>query len=117
MQVHPELNTQGIALSDLTQRAQIGQKHKLLAGTPVRMAQTKKRIKLEQPLMGPTSIPKVIPQSPMKPESECSDYSHTTDETRHLPISEIDHRFSNIVPIKVEPVDAYEIHQTPKKKV
>lgn len=45
LQTHPELNTQGIALSDLMQRAQLGQKHKLSISP--RVPASKKRIKVE----------------------------------------------------------------------
>lgn len=116
-QVHPELNTQGIALADLTQRAQIGQKHKLSISTPLRITPAKKRIKVEPVLACPPMIPKSISLSPVKSEIEGNDYSHTIDEAKHIPVPEIDNRFADVSPIKSEPVDGYEIHQSPKKKM
>ncbi|KAJ8683468.1 hypothetical protein QAD02_019260 [Eretmocerus hayati] len=72
---HPELNTQGISLSDVMQRAQLGQKHKL--SFTARTPNTKKRVKTEQHL------------SPMKVESDSTshtsgDYSlHSSEGLRH----------------------------------
>ncbi|XP_017878978.1 nuclear factor related to kappa-B-binding protein [Ceratina calcarata] len=113
--IHPELNTQGIALADLTQRAQVGQKHKLTLGPSMRVTPAKKRIKLEQqsPLCPPA--PRLPNSNSIKHESDNSDYSHTTDENRHSSTLDMDHRM--LTPIKSEPIDAYEIHQIAKKKL
>ncbi|XP_076648684.1 nuclear factor related to kappaB binding protein [Halictus rubicundus] len=112
--VHPELNTQGIALADLTQRAQIGQKHKLTIGPSMRMTPAKKRIKLEQSPLCPPA-PRLINSNNIKHESDNSDYSHTTDDNRHPGALDMDHRM--LTPIKSEPVDPYEVHQMSKKKL
>ncbi|CAK9828671.1 Nuclear factor related to kappa-B-binding protein [Anthophora retusa] len=111
---HPELNTQGIALADLTQRAQIGQKHKLSIGPAMRITPAKKRIKLEQSPLCPPA-PRLINSNSIKHESDNSDYSHTTDENRHSSTLDMDHRM--LTPIKSEPVDPYEVHQIAKKKL
>ncbi|XP_043593392.1 nuclear factor related to kappa-B-binding protein-like isoform X2 [Bombus pyrosoma] len=112
--VHPELNTQGIALADLTQRAQIGQKHKLSIGPSIRITPAKKRMKLEQSPLCPPA-PRLTNSNSIKHESDNSDYSHTTDENRHSNTLDIDHRM--LTPIKSEPIDAYEMHQMSKKKL
>ncbi|KOX72436.1 Nuclear factor related to kappa-B-binding protein [Melipona quadrifasciata] len=110
--IHPELNTQGIALADLTQRAQIGQKHKLSLGPAIRITPAKKRIKLEHSPLCPPA-PRLT--NSIKHESDNSDYSHTTDENRHSNALDMDHRM--LTPIKSEPMDAYEMHQMSKKKL
>ncbi|XP_043522153.1 nuclear factor related to kappa-B-binding protein isoform X2 [Frieseomelitta varia] len=110
--IHPELNTQGIALADLTQRAQIGQKHKLSLGPAIRITSAKKRIKLEHSPLCPPA-PRLT--NSIKHESDNSDYSHTTDENRHSNALDMDHRM--LTPIKSEPMDAYEMHQMSKKKL
>ncbi|XP_043265213.1 nuclear factor related to kappa-B-binding protein isoform X1 [Colletes gigas] len=112
--IHPELNTQGIALADLTQRAQIGHKHKLSIGPSMRITQAKKRIKLEQSPLCPPA-PRLINTNSIKHESENSDYSHTTDDNRHSNALDMDHRM--LTPIKSEPIDAYEMHHMSKKKL
>ncbi|XP_066595888.1 nuclear factor related to kappa-B-binding protein isoform X3 [Prorops nasuta] len=113
--IHPELNTQGIVLADLTQRAQVGQKQKFNIGTPIRVPPAKKRIKLEPSLCPPSS--RNLSISSIKPESDNSDYSHTTDDNRHLNSLEVDHR--SVTPIKAEPLDFYEStpHVISKKKM
>lgn len=112
-QIHPELNTQGIALADLTQRAQTGQKHKLSINTSIRITPAKKRIKLEQSTLCPPA-PKLINSNSTKHESDNSDYSHTTDDNRHSNAVDIDNK---LTPIKSEPIDVYDIHQVSKKKM
>ncbi|XP_015428389.1 PREDICTED: nuclear factor related to kappa-B-binding protein [Dufourea novaeangliae] len=112
--IHPELNTQGIALADLTQRAQIGQKHKLSIGPSTRITPAKKRIKMEQSPLCPPA-PRLINSNSIKHESDNSDYSHTTDDNRHSSALDMDHRM--MTPIKSEPVDPYEVHQMSKKKL
>ncbi|XP_076757201.1 nuclear factor related to kappaB binding protein isoform X2 [Xylocopa sonorina] len=112
--IHPELNTQGIALADLTQRAQIGQKHKLSIGPAMRITPAKKRIKLEQSPLCPPA-PRLMNSNSIKHESDNSDYSHTTDENKHSSTLDMDHRM--LTPIKSEPIDAYEMHQMSKKKL
>ena len=112
--IHPELNTQGIALADLTQRAQIGQKHKLSFGPLMRATPAKKRIKLEQSPLCPPA-PRIMNANSIKHESDNSDYSHTTDDNRHSSALDMDQRM--LTPIKTEPVDTYEMHQLSKKKL
>lgn len=99
-------------MADLTQRAQIGQKHKLSIGPAVRITPAKKRIKLEQSPLCPPA-PRLV--NSVKHESDNSDYSHTTDENRHSNMLDIDHRL--LTPIKSEPIDGYEVHPMTKKKL
>ncbi|XP_076244084.1 nuclear factor related to kappaB binding protein [Calliopsis andreniformis] len=112
--IHPELNTQGIALADLTQRAQIGQKHKLSIGSLMRTTPAKKRIKLEQSPLCPPA-PRLMNSNSIKHESDNSDYSHTTDDNRHSSTLDMDQRM--LTPIKSEPADGYEMHQLSRKKL
>lgn len=116
MQVHPELNTQGIALSDLTQRLQVGQKHKLSVGTSMKITAAKKRIKLEQNSLcppAPVPVPKSANPGSVKLESDNSDYSHTTDDK---PPNIVDMDYNKIAtPIKSEPTDVYETQLAKKK--
>lgn len=108
------MNTQGIALVDLTQRLQIGQKHKLSVGTSVKITPAKKKTKLEQ---NPSCSPaiRVTTSNSIKHESDNSDYSHATDDNRHLHVADVDYKISTS--IKSEPVDAYEMHHLAKKKM
>ncbi|XP_029668197.1 nuclear factor related to kappa-B-binding protein-like isoform X1 [Formica exsecta] len=113
--VHPELNTQGIALADLTQRSQIGQKHKFSVGNFMKIASAKKKIKLEQHSLCPSAL-KFTNSNSVKLESDNSDYSHTTDDNRQPNVSDMDYN-KITTPIKSEPVDTYETHQIIKKKI
>ncbi|XP_050452746.1 nuclear factor related to kappa-B-binding protein-like isoform X1 [Cataglyphis hispanica] len=113
--VHPELNTQGIALADLTQRSQIGQKHKFSVGNFMKIASAKKKIKLEQNSLCPSTL-KFTNSNSVKLESDNSDYSHTTDDNRQPNILDMDYN-KITTSIKSEPVDAYETHQITKKKI
>ncbi|KAG5323494.1 NFRKB protein, partial [Pseudoatta argentina] len=113
--LHPELNTQGIALADLTQRSQIGQKQKLTIGNSMKVTSAKKKIKLEQNSLCPPA-PKLTNSNSVKHESDNSDYSHTTDDNRQPNIVDIDYNKMTI-PIKSEPIEAYEALQVTKKKI
>lgn len=114
IQVHPELNTQGIALGDLTQRSQIGQKHKLSVGTSMRITPAKKRIKVEQNSLCPPAPAKSTNSSSVKHESDNSDYSHTTDDNKQPNVVDMDcNRITT--PVKSEPIDAYEMQLVKKK--
>ncbi|KYN38168.1 Nuclear factor, partial [Trachymyrmex septentrionalis] len=113
--LHPELNTQGIALADLTQRSQIGQKQKLTIGNSMKVTSAKKKIKLEQNLLCPPA-PKLTNSNSVKHESDNSDYSHTTDDNRQSNIVDIDYN-KMTTPIKSEPIEAYEALQVTKKKI
>ncbi|XP_015596568.1 nuclear factor related to kappa-B-binding protein isoform X2 [Cephus cinctus] len=116
--IHPELNTQGISLADLAQRAQIGQKHKISLGNSMRVSSAKKKIKLEQPSLCPPLVPKFANANSIKLESDNSDYSHTTDDNnKHSMILEADHRIMISSTIKTEPIDAYEVQQPVKNKI
>lgn len=109
------MNTQGIALADLTQRSQIGQKHKIAMGASMKMTPAKKRIKLEQNSLCPPA-PKTINSGSVKHESDNSDYSHTTDDNRQPIIADMDYN-KIITSVKSEPIDLYETHQLTKKKM
>ena len=113
VQLHPELNTQGIALADLAQRSQIGQKQRLTIGNSMKVTSAKKKIKLEQNLLCPPA-PKLMNSNSVKPESDNSDYSHTTDDNRQSNVMEMDYR---ITPVKSEPTETYDLHQVAKKKM
>ncbi|XP_015109741.1 nuclear factor related to kappa-B-binding protein [Diachasma alloeum] len=105
--IHPELNTQGIALSDLSQRAQTGQKHKL-PGNAVKST-SKKRIKLEPPL---PPIPP-LPPMPLKPTIKTEfDADHLDDNFRSL---RQDLDLQSFISIKPEPADTYEMPVVKKK--
>ncbi|XP_033219071.1 nuclear factor related to kappa-B-binding protein isoform X2 [Belonocnema kinseyi] len=113
---HPELNTQGIAFTDLMQRAQVGQKHKITATGPVRVPPSKKRIKLEQNPLSQPPVPK-ISSNAIKHESDNSDYSHTTDEIKHSSLLENEGKSPNFSNVKAEPLDLYEHRSQPKQKM
>lgn len=115
-QNHPELNTQGIAFTDLMQRAQVGQKHKITATGPVRVPPAKKRIKMEQTPLSQPPVPK-INSNAIKHESDNSDYSHTTDEIKHSSFLENESKSPNFSSVKAEPVDVYEHRSQPKQKM
>lgn len=109
------MNTQGIALADLTQRSQIGQKHKFSVGNFMKITSAKKKIKLEQNSLCPPTL-KFTNSNSVKLESDNSDYSHTTDDNRQLNVVEMDYNRIT-TPIKSEPLDAYDTHQIIKKKM
>lgn len=109
------MNTQGIALADLTQRSQIGQKQKLTIGNSMKVTSAKKKIKLEQNSLCPP-VPKLTNSNSVKHESDNSDYSHTTDDNRQPNIVDIDYN-KMTTPIKSEPIEAYEAFQVTKKKM
>ncbi|XP_011706105.1 PREDICTED: nuclear factor related to kappa-B-binding protein isoform X3 [Wasmannia auropunctata] len=113
--LHPELNTQGIALADLTQRSQIGQKQKLTIGNSTKVTSAKKKIKLEQNSLCPPA-PKLPNSNSIKHESDNSDYSHTTDDNKQPNIADVDYNRMT-TPIKSEPIEAYEVHPVAKKKI
>ncbi|XP_046488673.1 nuclear factor related to kappa-B-binding protein [Neodiprion pinetum] len=113
---HPELNTQGISLAELSRRAQIGQKHKLSLNSAIRPVVVKKRIKLEQPPSGPPLTSKSVHVSSVKPESDNSDYSHTIDNDHRQIISAVDSS-GPLSAVKMEPVDTYEPQLSGKKKI
>lgn len=54
--------------------------------------------------------------SHVKHESDNSDYSHTTDDNRQPNIADMDYN-RIVTPIKLEPIDTYEVHQLAKKKM
>lgn len=108
-QSHPELNTQGIALSDLMQRAQLGQKHKLSFNS--RTPTSKKRIKVEsqvpqsfqpqqqqQYMLQQPVTPLKISSTPVKMESDTNshtsgDYSlHSAEDLKHTVIEQPDQK-------------------------
>lgn len=107
------MNTQGIALADLTQRSQIGQKQKLTIGNSMKITSAKKKIKLEQNSCPPAS--KLANSNSVKHESDNSDYSHT-DDNRQPNVVDVDYNRIT-TPIKLEPVETYETHQVAKKKM
>lgn len=107
------MNTQGIALADLTQRSQIGQKHKFLIGST--KITPKKKVKLEQNSLCQPTI-KLMNSHSVKHESDNSDYSHTTDDNRQPNTADVDYN-RIVTPIKLEPIDTYEVHQLAKKKM
>lgn len=109
------MNTQGIALADLTQRSQIGQKHKFSVSNFMKITSAKKKIKLEPNSLCPPTL-KFTNSNSIKLESDNSDYSHTTDDNRQPNVPDMDYNRIT-TPIKSEPVDAYETHQTLKKKM
>lgn len=115
-QNHPELNTQGISLAELSRRAQIGQKHKLLLNNAVRPVVVKKRIKLEQLPSGPPIPLKSSHLSSIKPESDNSDYSHTIDNDNRQYTSSMDSS-GTMNAVKMEPADTYEAQLPTKKKI
>ncbi|XP_012254609.2 nuclear factor related to kappa-B-binding protein [Athalia rosae] len=110
---HPELNTQGISLAELSRRAQIGHKHKLPLNNAIRPVIVKKRIKLEQPSCPPSSM-KSAHNNSVKPESDNSDHSHTIDND-HRQIMTMD-AGTALNSVKAEPIDTYETQQLPTKK-
>ncbi|KAL6260847.1 hypothetical protein P5V15_008374 [Pogonomyrmex californicus] len=116
--LHPELNTQGIALADLTQRSQIGQKQKLSIGNSMKITSMKKKIKLEQNLLCSPAT-KLTSSNSVKHESDNSDYSHITEDNRQQCRDKciVDIDYNKITPTKSEPVEAYEAHQVAKKKI
>lgn len=121
LDIHPELNTQGISLADLTQRAQIGQKHKLTMGNSLRITPAKKRIKLEQPQCTPVT-PKISPLSSIKHEHDNNDYLHMAEDIKHGQEVEIESqtcqemRSTTFSPVKNEPIDNIDIQSTLLKK-
>ncbi|KAL0130422.1 hypothetical protein PUN28_002239 [Cardiocondyla obscurior] len=111
--LHPELNTQGIALADLTQRSQIGQKQKLTIGNSMKITSAKKKIKLEQNSLCPP-VPKLANSNSLKHEND-NDYFNITDDNRQ-PIIDVDYN-KITTPVKSEPVETYEVSpQAAKKK-
>jgi hypothetical protein len=110
------LNTQGIALADLTQRLQISHRHKLSVGNAMRITSAKKKIKLEQSSLCPPTL-KLTNSNSVKHESDNSDYSHTTDDNRQANVADVDYNRITTTLVKSEPTDAYEPHQLAKKKM
>lgn len=107
--MHPELNTQGIALSDLTQRTQLGQKNKLYLGggnNNVRLPTAKKRIKLEQPN---SVVPPPLPKFHIKLENDNNTFQfskHTEDKKYVVVSGEQDNTpIRPQVTMKVEPAE------------
>ncbi|XP_063977217.1 nuclear factor related to kappa-B-binding protein [Diachasmimorpha longicaudata] len=105
--IHPELNTQGIALSDLTQRAQTGQKHKL-TGNSVKST-SKKRIKLEPPLPPISSLPPIGMKPTIKTEFDVDPLEDNFPNLRQ------DLDLPSFISVKPEPTDTYEMPVVKKK--
>ncbi|XP_034938876.1 uncharacterized protein [Chelonus insularis] len=119
--IHPELNTQGIILSELSQRAQVGQKHKITISNSCRVNSSKKRVKLEQPLAPSVISNKVIAASSIKSEHDNTNYLYPSNDMKHISNQEVEIKecqdtrpsFSSV---KVEASDSFEAHPTPTKK-
>lgn len=111
---HPELNTQGISLPDLMQRAQIGSKHKITATGPIRLPSSKKRIKLDQHSPALPPVPK-INTTVIKHEIESNDYSHASEDVKHSNFADLEQQSVNFPVIKSEPIETYEPRPQPKK--
>ena len=99
------------------QRAQVGQKHKLIPPSPpVRVSTSKKRMKLEQSPLCQHSVPK-ISSNTIKIETDNDDYSRTTPDIKHSNLLEMQHKSSNFQSVKAEPVDVYAHRSHLKQKM
>lgn len=89
------------------QRAQLGQKHKLSLAGSTRIPNSKKRIKIEQP------VPPKVNSVPAKLESDSSDYSHPSEDLKP-PLLPAPEQKPFIPEVKTEPLDPFEMKQPPQ---